>query len=68
MEKNTKPNFMEITWLTVAVVCLGYGIYDAVTNGLGAALRFFFFSVIAIALYFFRRHLRKHGRPYRDNL
>lgn len=52
---------LEITWLCVAVLCVGVGIHKTYTFGFVNSYTFFILAVVATAMYFFRKKMRKQN-------
>ncbi len=50
-----KNKFLEISWLTIAVICLGIAIFESFRSGFNENYRFFIFAIIAMGMYFLRR-------------
>ena len=50
-----KNKFLEISWLTIAVITLAIAIVESFRSGFRENYRFFIFFIIAISLYSLRR-------------
>ncbi|MDX9845440.1 MAG: hypothetical protein RBT74_00540 [Tenuifilaceae bacterium] len=53
------PRILEVVWLILAVVCLGFAIYATVTVGIDQSYMFFVLALVAVLMYFIRRHRRR---------
>ncbi len=57
---NRKLNkFLEITWLTVAVLSLVAGIHKSLTTSLGESWLLFLIALVSMIMYTLKRYLRK---------
>ncbi|MDD2279095.1 MAG: hypothetical protein PHD06_01650 [Bacteroidales bacterium] len=52
---------LEIIWLILAFICVGFGIYITVKVGFNQSYMFFILSVVALLMYTLRRHKRKQA-------
>lgn len=52
------PRVLEIIWLVLAAVCLGFAIYATVTVGFSQSYMFFILALVALLMFFIRRHRR----------
>jgi len=58
MNKRT-AHILEIFWLIIAILSLGAGIHQTITEGLGESWLFFLITVVGFLMFFLRRNLRK---------
>ena len=59
MAKN-KAFIMEHVWLMVTVISIGFGIHATIKEGIGEGYVFGIIALFSIALFFWRRNLRKN--------
>ncbi len=53
------PRILEVVWLLLAAICLGFAIYATVTVGFNQSYMFFILALVAVLMYFIRRHRRR---------
>lgn len=53
------PRILEVVWLVLAVICLGFAIYATATVGFNQSYMFFILALVAVLMYFIRRHRRR---------
>jgi len=57
--KDKVSRIFEVLWIIVAILCLSAAIHQTIYEGISKSYVFFIFSLIAFAMYFVRKQIRK---------
>jgi hypothetical protein len=57
--KNNFGKILEYTWLVAAILSFGAAVHQTIYQGISNSWLFTIISAISIAMYFFRRKMRK---------
>lgn len=60
-----KINFaliLEVIWFITFLLSLGAAIHQTFNEGFGRSILFYIVTLVALAMYFMRRHLRKSAK------
>ncbi|PLX22803.1 MAG: hypothetical protein C0597_01805 [Marinilabiliales bacterium] len=57
--KDKVSRIFEVLWIIVAILCLSAAIHQTIYEGISKSYVLFIFSLIAFAMYFVRKQIRK---------
>lgn len=50
---------MEVIWIILALICIGFGVYSTLKVGFSQSYMFFILSIVAVLMFMLRRYKRK---------
>jgi len=59
---NRVTHILEVVWISLAVLGFLAGVYNWYMLGPGESAMFFVIAVLSVAMYFYRRNLRRSGK------
>jgi len=65
--KNKLSKTLEIIWLITSILCFITAIHQTLVEGISKSYVFFIFSLLALLMYFLRRHLSKTNKTENTN-
>jgi uncharacterized membrane protein YfcA len=53
---------LEVVWFITFILCLGAAIHQTINEGFGKSILLYIITIIALAMFLMRRHLRKSAK------
>ena len=65
--KRKKPNSLEMLWFATAILCFFAAVHQTYYEGFSKSYVLFIFTLLAVAMYFLRKQLRKSNNSNKPN-